>query len=197
LRCGCGALLAGVDICSAGEDERPAAAESARDEQQSVAATRLREAPITASSRSGVPSPATGAPAAVTLTCPYPDCGQSNPAGSERCLYCNRPVRLRAASLLWPWGERMAVGRELHVGREAPAPQSLIDRLQREFDNVSRRHAVLRWLDDGLWVEDLDSLNGTFINEVRLPAGQPIRVHDGASLRFAADLVVTVHVGDA
>jgi pSer/pThr/pTyr-binding forkhead associated (FHA) protein len=91
----------------------------------------------------------------------------------------------------------MAVEGELLVGREAPAPQSLIDRLQREFDNVSRRHALLRLVADGLWVEDLASTNGTFVNGVRLQARHAVRLSDGATVRFAADLMATVHVGDA
>lgn len=33
------------------------------------------------------------APSAATLVCPYGDCAQPNPPGTERCLYCNRPLR--------------------------------------------------------------------------------------------------------
>ncbi len=36
------------------------------------------------------PPPVTSA---ATLTCPYPDCGQPNPPGETRCLYCNRPLQ--------------------------------------------------------------------------------------------------------
>lgn len=34
--------------------------------------------------------------ATAALTCPYSDCGQPNPSGETRCLYCNRPLQAEA-----------------------------------------------------------------------------------------------------
>ncbi|MBT8495232.1 MAG: GGDEF domain-containing protein [Deltaproteobacteria bacterium] len=49
-------------------------------------------------------------------------------------------------------------------------------------DSVSRRHAVIRSTSRGGWeVEDLDSTNGTFVNEQRVKA-QPL--FDGDQVRF-------------
>ncbi len=42
---------------------------------------------------------------------------------------------------------------------------------------VSRQHALLRWDDDGVWVEDLGSKNGTLINGARVQRGA-LRVGD-------------------
>ena len=36
-------------------------------------------------------------PAAVTQLCPHADCGQPNPLGETRCLYCNRPLQAAAS----------------------------------------------------------------------------------------------------
>jgi tRNA A-37 threonylcarbamoyl transferase component Bud32 len=77
MRCVCGAMVAGVDL------SRPAGRASAAHAAQ--------------------PEPASvGAPVA----CRHEDCGQSNPPGTDVCLYCNRPVDAgqaltgQAASLL-------------------------------------------------------------------------------------------------
>jgi len=44
---------------------------------------------------------------------------------------------------------------------------------------VSRRHARLLLQDEQLLLEDLNSANGTWVNEVRLQPNQPIPVHHG------------------
>jgi putative nucleotidyltransferase with HDIG domain len=45
--------------------------------------------------------------------------------------------------------------------------------------SVSRRHAEVRYADDGWHIRDLESTNGTYVNGVRVgPAGQPLRGRD-------------------
>jgi hypothetical protein len=87
-RCACGASLAGVDFSLKGA---PVAA---------TAATTT-DAPPAASTAPADPPPAPPAPpfaiaadisAPAAVTCPYADCAQPNPPGSERCVYCNRPL---------------------------------------------------------------------------------------------------------
>jgi pSer/pThr/pTyr-binding forkhead associated (FHA) protein len=53
-------------------------------------------------------------------------------------------------------------GKPLVVGRTAPADIEIPD------PGLSRRHASFTWGDDGIWVEDLGSTNGTKKN------GEPI-----------------------
>lgn len=67
MRCVCGALLAGVDLVS--KSPPPVANEIA----------------------------IANAPQAAATICPYDDCAQPNPPGSETCLYCNRPLAAGAA----------------------------------------------------------------------------------------------------
>ncbi len=158
LRCGCGVLLAGVDLT-------PAAAPDALE--------------------ANAPAPTSAA----TRVCVHPDCAQPNPIEAPRCVYCDR--EFASVRLAWPWGEETFAG-ELFVGRIEPAAPALIARLEADYDNVSRRHALLRHNTEGLTIEDLGSVNGTFVDEVRLAPLQPVRLHPGARLRFAATLVVTV-----
>ena len=48
-------------------------------------------------------------------------------------------------------------------------------------DGVSRRHASLSGTPDGWFVEDLHSVNGTFINDIAIKRG---RLRDGDFLRL-------------
>ena len=112
-RCACGALLTGIDFsmprpppaepraADAGEPapaadaaaavraaDADAAAAVPAPEADAAAAEPMAEAAAVAAA-----APAQPVPAAPATVCPHPDCGQRNPAGSERCVYCNRPLQ--------------------------------------------------------------------------------------------------------
>jgi pSer/pThr/pTyr-binding forkhead associated (FHA) protein len=76
-------------------------------------------------------------------------------------------------------GHRVEVTSVLVLGREAGD-------LVIEDPQVSRRHASLRPAGDGLEIEDLGSLNGTWVNgarvagKVRLARGDRVRVGDSS-----------------
>lgn len=80
LRCGCGALLAGVDLVRADALAPPAV------QPQAPAAE-----PVEIEPAGQTATPSATAPAA-PLVCPYADCGQPNPPGATTCVYCNRPL---------------------------------------------------------------------------------------------------------
>jgi len=94
-----------------------------------------------------------------------------------------------AAVLFFPWGTvELAAGRTLAVGRESsPFAAELTS-----YDNVSRRHAEISATGTGLTVTDLQSVNGTFVNDQRITPGEPVPVRPGDRVRFAARLVVRV-----
>jgi serine/threonine protein kinase len=48
---------------------------------------------------------------------------------------------------------------------------------------VSRTHARLVRCPEGWLLEDLNSTNGTFVNQTRLSPGQQVRIHDGDAIR--------------
>ena len=76
-------------------------------------------------------------------------------------------------------GHRIEVGSGLVLGREQ-ADVVIDDPM------VSRRHAVIRPLEDSLEIEDLDSLNGTWVNgrriatATRLAPGDRVRLGDSS-----------------
>jgi pSer/pThr/pTyr-binding forkhead associated (FHA) protein len=52
--------------------------------------------------------------------------------------------------------------------------------------DISRKHAALLFRDDHVWVKDLKSTNGTFVNGERVEQEQEIELHDGDMLQFAS-----------
>jgi hypothetical protein len=67
------------------------------------------------------------------------------------------------------------------VGR---APEAA---LRLEHSAVSWRHASLRWTGRAWELQDLGSLNGTFVNGVRVDAGARVLLRVGARLRFGSE----------
>ncbi len=82
LRCACGALLSGVDIIARVALAEAAAASPGSEASLPPAATIALQPEAPPASPSA-PQP---------ITCPHADCGQPNPPGSPRCLYCDRPL---------------------------------------------------------------------------------------------------------
>ena len=132
-----------------------------------------------------------------------PECGAENVGGGDRCVYCDcalngdgRAPCCPTVELTWPWGKQVLDG-PMRIGREPPAEERLIKAINDlGYDNISRSHADL--LRDaaigGIFVVDLGSSNGTFVDGVRIPANKPVSLKTGAVVRFAANLSVTVAV---
>jgi FHA domain len=118
----------------------------------------------------------------------------AGPPGSAGATRTARPgprvdTATESARLEFPWGEEeVSTGSPLVVGREG---STLAQRLA-DYPNVSRRHAEIALADGRLTVEDLNSVNGTFVNDERVPALRPHPLADGDELRFAAALRATV-----
>lgn len=72
-------------------------------------------------------------------------------------------------------GQRFEVEAELVVGREGEG-------VKIDDPELSRRHAVLRVLGTGLEIEDLGSLNGTFVNGSRIESPTPLTGGDVVKL---------------
>jgi hypothetical protein len=93
-----------------------------------------------------------------------------------------------------PWYAPLEITGNTLFGREADLPPEIRSSLETRYDNVSRRHAEFRLDQGGIWIIDLESSNGTFVDEVRLPPKAPVRLVQGARIRFAADLEVVLRI---
>lgn len=125
-----------------------------------------------------------------SVSCPH--CDAAIPPDRATCPYCGESLRTDPrVTLEWPWGEE-ALDRELIVGRD-PDASPLAARLQ-NYGNLSRRHARLRPAVEGVWIEDLGSTNGVFVNGNRLTPHQPFLLAESGQLRLAKDCVVGVRI---
>jgi pSer/pThr/pTyr-binding forkhead associated (FHA) protein len=77
-------------------------------------------------------------------------------------------------------GERLELENELVIGREGAAV-TIAD------SELSRRHAAVRPVDGGIEIEDLGSLNGTFVNGKRIDA--PTRLAGGDSVKLGQSVL--------
>lgn len=87
-------------------------------------------------------------------------------------------------------GEReLVVGRQgLRVGRSSENTLSLQHR------EMSRQHLRVIWRDDAYYVEDLNSSNGTYLNDSRLPEREPNLLQVGDTIRFGPFLLTLVEI---
>jgi predicted component of type VI protein secretion system len=72
-------------------------------------------------------------------------------------------------------GYRYEVSQEMSIGRENAA-------ITLQDDEVSRRHAVIRPVQEGLEIQDLGSTNGTWVNDRRVEG--PTVISPGDVLRL-------------
>ena len=88
----------------------------------------------------------------------------------------------------WPWGATTEVKERLNIGRDfgfCPFAREL-----QSYPYVSRKHAELVACVDGIWVRDLHSHNGTFVNDQEVPRGQAFLADSDARLRCGPNLVI-------
>jgi pSer/pThr/pTyr-binding forkhead associated (FHA) protein len=77
-------------------------------------------------------------------------------------------------------GQRLELESELVIGREGSA-------VTIEDSELSRRHAAVRPMEGGIEIEDLGSLNGTFVNGRRIDA--PTRLVGGDSVKLGQSVL--------
>ena len=78
-------------------------------------------------------------------------------------------------------GQEIAIDRDMLVGRHQAADIVL------QAAEISRKHAAFLLKDDALWVQDLGSSNGTFVNDLRIEQETRLKQDDVvqfASLKF-------------
>lgn len=96
------------------------------------------------------------------------------------------------ASITWPWGAVTTLEHSLIVGRDqgsCPYAAELDT-----YQHLSRRHAELVACPLGIWVRDLQSRNGTFVNDERLPKGKAYLVESDAEIRFGPFCAVQLRI---
>ena len=99
------------------------------------------------------------------------------------------PVR---AVVEWPWGQKSELSAHLNIGRDyafSPLARELTP-----YTHVSRKHAELLVYGDGVWVRDLGSRNGTYVNNEEVPKGQAYLIDADSIIRFGPLLAVSLKI---
>src|SRR5262249_20431758 len=94
------------------------------------------------------------------------------------------------AAIEWPWGATVELTGRLSIGRDAgfcPYATELAP-----YTHVSRKHAELMACPEGVWVRDLRSRNGTFINDEELARGKATLVDTDCRIRFGPYCVIAL-----
>ncbi|MCC6530994.1 MAG: FHA domain-containing protein [Burkholderiales bacterium] len=100
-----------------------------------------------------------------------------------------QPIR---AVLEWPWGQRSELSEHLNIGRDytfSPLARELTP-----YTHVSRKHAELLVYGDGVWVRDLGSRNGTYVNNDEVPKGQAYLIDGDSIIRFGPLLAASLKI---
>ena len=101
-----------------------------------------------------------------------PECGFINAEGANYCQKCGAFLGATAET---PPGETFLVsGDQMTIGRSPDAEVFLDD------VTVSRNHALLVRRRDGVYIDDLGSLNGTYVNRRRIESH---KLQDGDELQ--------------
>ncbi|MCZ7573412.1 MAG: FHA domain-containing protein [Ardenticatenaceae bacterium] len=131
-----------------------------------------------------------------------PECGTGNLPNTLFCGRCSADLRERRLAWRGHEPQRTVRCHLLDSGQQLvlpPDPVLIFGRADHTVDlrpdvdlnpygalsaGVSRRHAQLLQRDNTLYLEDLQSLNGTYVNGVRLHPHQPMRLQPDAIVRF-------------
>jgi hypothetical protein len=132
---------------------------------------------------------------------PCPACRSLNLLGEAFCEACGAPLPVTPYLVITETGLRLPVfsGEPTVVVGRADAlsgvhPEVDLNPFGAEAAGVSRRHARLTARDDAYWLEDLNSVNLTYLNDQRLTPDRPVRLKDGDLIRLGR-LLVTFRAG--
>jgi hypothetical protein len=131
-----------------------------------------------------------------TASCPY--CDAELPTANEPiCPMCMRPLGGGVVLRLEPghgggsWQHLIVPGASLVLGRDPR--QSPAAAVLGPYDTVSRRHArVSIDVARRATVADLGSTNGTFVDDVQVPAGTDADLRPGCRLRLGSSVSLLV-----
>jgi pSer/pThr/pTyr-binding forkhead associated (FHA) protein len=107
----------------------------------------------------------------------------------------------RKITLVVPGSRRrfkLVIQGEIRIGRSSSEQMPEVDLTDDDgaVKGVSRLHAKIRSVQDGLVLIDLNSTNGTMLNNFRLPPEEPYPLSSGDELRFG-DLLVHLFLDDS
>ncbi len=139
-------------------------------------------------------------PDSIGLRCPA--CQSINLLGEAFCETCGSPLPPTPYFVVTETGLRLTLRDNdqstMVLGRSEAlsgvAPDVDLEPFGAEAAGVSRRHARITYRDDQYWIEDLNSVNLTYLNNQRLAPDRPTHLKDGDLIRVGR-LLLTFRAG--
>jgi FHA domain/Double zinc ribbon len=133
-----------------------------------------------------------GQPLANPIGSACPQCAAINLIGAAYCETCGADLPPHPHLVVTNSGLRLplfsADQTVVVVGRSdalsGVSPDLDLEPYAGELAGLSRRHARFSWRDEGCWIEDLNSVNWSYLNNQRLPPERPAPLNDGDLLRL-------------
>lgn len=136
------------------------------------------------------------------------ECGRPLATGVAACIFCGTPApadsavrvgdgavdrRMPTVRVVLPGGFSAQIKGQMMLGRLSP-DSNVAKAL--DFDGVSRRHALLRINESRLLLSDLGSMNGTWLDDIRVDTEQSLSAGTSV-IRLGAHVEITVIVEGA
>lgn len=131
-----------------------------------------------------------------------PQCAARNLPGTAFCETCGAALSRRPYLIVTETGLRLPLSVDdqttIVVGRSdalsGVLPDLDLEPYAGELAGLSRRHVCFTWRDQQCWVEDLNSVNWTYLNDQRLSPDRPALLTDGDLLRLG-NVLLTYRTG--
>ena len=141
-------------------------------------------------------------PRSASIGAACPQCTAFNLLGAAFCETCGAPLAPGPYLIVTNTGLRLPlfVGDQIAVvvGRadalSGVAPDLDLEPYAGELAGLSRRHARFTLNDNQCWIEDLNSVNWTYLNNQRLSPERPAPLKDGDLLRLG-NVLLTYRAG--
>jgi RNA polymerase subunit RPABC4/transcription elongation factor Spt4 len=152
------------------------------------------------SSASYCPACGQSLPNSIGLACHQ--CSAANLPGAGFCDQCGAALPPRPYLVFTSTGLRLPLFRDeqtaVVTGRGdalgGVTPDLDLEPYAGELAGLSRRHARFTWQGEHCWIEDLNSVNWTYLNNQRLTPEKPARLNDGDLLRLG-NVLLTFRAG--
>lgn len=102
--------------------------------------------------------------------------------GNEGTVLLKAPPRIHASIMRKRTQEIFFINTEaVVIGKRALD----VDICIRENPTISRKHCMIRFHDDAFYLEDCDSMNGTYLDGEKVNSGEPVKLYEGCIIKMS------------
>ena len=94
-------------------------------------------------------------------------------------------VKRKEKRCLFFKGKKIPLVAKITLGRDSTNQVVIDDQM------VSRFHALIQKINDSFFIQDLNSSNGTFVNDKPVPPGKYIQINKNDNIKFGS-IVLTI-----